>query len=73
MNTCAIVAAVNGCLSGMKCANLVNLSITTKMALYLVEVGNRSMKSRLTVCQEDGGIGNGCNRPGSLTCSGLAL
>lgn len=65
--------AVYGCLSGMKCEYLVNLLTTTKMTEYPSDIGSPSMKSSETSCQAPDGMGNGCNRPGSLQCSCFAL
>lgn len=57
---------------GVKWAYLENLSMTTRIVSTCLDFGSPSMKSKLTVCQALGGMGNGCKSPGNLPCSGLA-
>jgi hypothetical protein len=54
LNTLSIYAiatwkVVNGCLRGIKWANLENLSTTTKIQLKCLDRGKPSIKSRLTI------------------------
>lgn len=59
MNALETMTMAKGCLRGMKCANLVNLSTTTKIQLKWPEVGNPSTKSNVTIDQDDSSIGSG--------------
>jgi len=64
--------AVKGCERAIKWPYLANLSTTTIITSCLYELGRPSMKSMLTTVQGREGTGNGCKRPGLLTCSTLA-
>jgi hypothetical protein len=55
---------VKGCLIGRKWTYLVNLSTTTKIALYLSDCVKPSMKSKLTVSLAWVGTCNGFSSPG---------
>jgi len=63
MKSWAIVAAVYGCLTGRKWANLVSLSTTTKMTLKPWDLGNPSIKSMDKSLHTPSGIGRGWSKP----------
>jgi hypothetical protein len=72
MNMMAISIALQVDLTGIKWADLLNLSTTTMMAsFYLVEVGNLVMKSMEIVSHFHSGIVRGCNNPAGRWCSAL--
>ncbi|MCH86217.1 hypothetical protein A2U01_0007071 [Trifolium medium] len=60
-----MILAVYGCLSGMKCEYLDNLSTTTKIASYPLHLdfGRPVMKSMDTSSHTLSGIGSGCSNP----------
>jgi hypothetical protein len=72
MNILAISIALQVDLTGIKWADLLNLSSTTMMASFcLVEVGNPVMKSMEMVSHFHSGIGRGCNNHVGCRCSAL--
>jgi hypothetical protein len=70
MNMLAMYISLQVDLTGIKRADLLNLSTTTMMAsFYLVDVGNPVMKSMEMVSHFHSGIGRGCNNPVGCRCS----
>lgn len=69
----ATVAAVKGHAKGMKCVNLVSLSITTRITSNLANLGKPSTKKIDISCQAESGIGNGYSNPGVEQFSVLHL
>ena len=62
-NTLATVAVVNGCLRGMKWANLENLSTTTRIVFADPDWGIPAIKSIVIISNDADGTCIGCNRP----------
>ena len=63
--------AVNGCLSGRKCAYLDKRSTTTMMTFLPRDNGNPSTKSMKISVQFLLGMGSGCNKPAGSVLSDL--
>jgi hypothetical protein len=72
MNMLVISIALQVDLTGIKWADLLNLSTTTMMASFcLVDVGNPVMKSMEMVSHFHFGIGRGCKNSAGSWCSAL--
>ena len=63
--------AVNGCLSGWKCAYLDKRSTTTMMTFFPQDNGNPYMKSMEISVHILLGMGSGCNKPAGRVLSDL--
>jgi hypothetical protein len=70
-NNSATYVALKSVAMEKKCANFVNLSITTKMKSFPCALGNPVMKSMDILSHLCSGICRGCNSPAGCMCSSL--
>jgi hypothetical protein len=70
-NKSVTCAALHFVVMEKKCANLVNLSTTTKIQSLPCALGNPVMKSMDMLSNLCSGMGSGCNNPAGGVCSSL--
>jgi hypothetical protein len=68
-NKSATCVALKSLAMEKKCANLVNLSTTTKIQSFSCALGNPMMKSIEMLSHLCSGMGRGCNNPVGCVCS----